>query len=186
MAMPVRSQLLGAFAAVAIAALAGGAWLVASPGRIEIAEGSLPLPPEPPRFAEGPEADRCLGLLRTDPEAAHAFARTWETQGGAEGAQHCAALALLAQGGIERAAEDLEALARRSGAGKAARAAVFAQAAQAWLMAAEPARAFAATTMALTLTPDDVELLIDRAAALGNMGRFREAVVDLDLSLIHI
>ena len=183
MAQSVRFLLLGAFAALALSALAGGVWLIASPPRIETAGASLPLPPEPPRFAEGPEADRCLGLLRTDPEAAHAFARTWETQGGAEGAQHCAALALLAQGGIERAAEDLEALARRSGAGKAVRAAVFAQAAQAWLMAGEPARAFAATTMALTLTPDDVELLIDRAAALGNMGRFREAVVDLDRAL---
>ena len=180
---PVRFPLLSAFAAVTLSALVGAAWLVATSPRIEIAEDALPLPPEPPRFAEGPEADRCLGLLRTDPEAAQAFARNWEAQGGAEGAHHCAALALLAQGGIERAAEDLVALARRSGARKAARAAVFAQAAQAWLMAAEPGRAFAATTMALTLTPDDVELLIDRAAALGNMGRFGEAVVDLDRAL---
>jgi tetratricopeptide (TPR) repeat protein len=183
MARPARFLLLGAFAALALAALLGGAWLVASPPRIETAEASLPLPPEPPRFAEGPEADRCFALLRTDAEAAQAFARDWEAQGGADGAQHCAALALLARGDIERAAEQLEALARRSGAGKAARAAVFAQAAQAWLMAAEPARAFAATTLALSLTPDDVELLIDRAAALGTMERFGEAVADLDRAL---
>jgi tetratricopeptide (TPR) repeat protein len=183
MVRPVRFLLLGVFAAVVLSALAGAAWMVAAPHPVETIEEALPLPPEPPRFAEGPEADHCLGLLRTDPEAAHAFARAWNADGGGDGAQHCAALAVLAQGEIERAAEDLEALARRSGAGKPARAAVFAQAAQAWLMAGAPARAFAATTMALALTPDDVELLIDRATALGTMGRFGEAVADLDRAL---
>jgi tetratricopeptide (TPR) repeat protein len=183
MVRPVRFLLFGVLAGTALSVLAGAAWLASAPAPVETAEDALPLPPEPPRFAESPEADRCLGLLRTDPEAAHAFARAWDTDGGAEGAQHCAALAVLAQGEIERAAEALEALARRSGAGSAARAAVFAQAAQAWLMAGEPARAFAATTLALSLTPDDVELLIDRAAALGTMGRFGEAVADLDRAL---
>lgn len=183
MQRPTRHLLLGAFAAATLAALAGAAWLVATPRPVETAEEALPLPPEPPRLADGPEADRCLGLLRDDAEAAHAFALAWEREGGSEGAQHCAALAILALGDPQRAAERLEALAARSRAGHAARAAVFAQAAQAWLMAGEANRAFAATTLALTLTPDDVDLLIDRAVALGTLGRYAEAVADLDRAL---
>lgn len=183
MARPVRSLLLGAFAAAALSALAGGAWMLAGPAPVETAGETLPLPPEPPRFVEGPEADRCIALLRTDPEAARNLARDWEKDGGGDGAQHCAALATLALGEVERAAEALEKLARTSRAGNAARGAVFAQAAQAWLMAGDPARAFAATTMALTLMPDDVELLIDRAVALGNLGRYGESVADLDRAL---
>jgi tetratricopeptide (TPR) repeat protein len=180
MARMARNLLL---AAVALTVLAGGAWLTAGPAQIETVEEALPLPPEPPRFAEGPDADRCFALLRTDPDGAGAFAATWESQSGGEGAQHCAALSVLALGDPDRAAERLEALAFKSRAGYAARAAVFAQAAQAWLMAGDPSRAFGATTMALTLTPDDVELLIDRAVALGNLGRYAESVADLDRAL---
>jgi len=176
-------MLLGAFAAAALSALAAGTWMVVRPATIETVEDALPLPPEPPRFVEGPDAERCIVLLRTDPEAARSFARDWDRQGGGDGAQHCAALATLALGEVEHAAEALETLGRTSRAGHAARGAVFAQAAQAWLMAGEPARAFAATTMALTLMPDDVELLIDRAVALGNLGRYGESVADLDRAL---
>lgn len=180
MRRPTRSLLLGALAAAAVSALAAGAWMAATPRPAGLAEEALPLPPEPPRLAEGPEAERCLGLLRADPEGAYAFAMRWEAQGGGEGAQHCAALAVLALGEPARAADLLERIAAASSAGHAARAAVFAQAGQAWLMAGEAGRAFAAATLALTLTPDDAELLIDRAVALGSLGRYREAVADLD------
>lgn len=180
---PARTILLGAFAAAALAALTATALITYAPRPASVAGDVLPLPPQPPRFAEGPEADHCFELLRTDPEAALTFATAWEQDGGGEGAQHCAALAVLAAGDVVGAANQLEQLAARSRAGHAARAAVFAQAAQAWLMAGEAYRAFAATTLALTLTADDVELLIDRAAALGTMGRFGEAVADLDRAL---
>ena len=180
---PARTILLGACAATALAALTATAWVAFAPRPVPLAAEALPLPPQPPRFAEGPEADRCFALLRTDPDAALAFATAWDQQGGGEGAQHCAALAVLAAGDVARAADQLERLAARSRAGRAVRGAVFAQAAQAWLMAGEAQRAFAATTLALTLTPDDVELLIDRAVALGTMGRHGEAVADLDRAL---
>ena len=183
MRRPSRTLFLGAFAAAALAALATGAWLALMPPPVDIAEEALPLPPEPPRLAEGPDAERCLGLLRADPESAHAFATRWEAEGGGEGAQHCASLAILALGEPLRAAERLERIASTSRAGNAARAAVFAQAGQAWLMAGEASRAYGAATLALTLSPDDAELLIDRAVALGNLGRYREAVADLDLAL---
>jgi len=137
-------------------------------------------PTDAPRLAEGAEYDRCLAMLRTDPEGARQFADSWEAADGGEGARHCAALALLALGETERAAERLEALAAQSNAAAAARAGIFAQADQAWMLAGQPSRAFAAATMGLTLTPNDTELLMDRAIALGSMKRYAEALKDLD------
>jgi tetratricopeptide (TPR) repeat protein len=159
-------MLLGGFAALLLAAAAGTAWFEAA------SEGL-------PRLAEGPQYEHCLGLLRQDPEGARAFAESWEPVGG-EGARHCAALALLALGETERAAERLEQLARGSGGSGAARAAVFAQAVQAWMLAGQTGRAFASATMGLTLAPADADLLLDRAVALGTMGRYAEALEDLD------
>jgi tetratricopeptide (TPR) repeat protein len=164
-------------------AATGGAWFFPlhsdelQPGEV------LPLPPESVRLAEGPEYERCLLALRTDPIGAMAFAEAWEATGGGEGAEHCGALATLGMGEPEKAAERLEALASHSRGSGPARAAVFAQAAQAWLMAGKADRAFAASTMGLTLTPTDVDMLIDRAVALGNLGRYNEAIEDLNQAL---
>jgi tetratricopeptide (TPR) repeat protein len=132
------------------------------------------------RLGAGPDYERCLGLVRTGPEEALVYAGGWEAAGGGEGAGHCAALSLLALGETERGAERLEDLARRSGADAATRAAVFAEAGSAWALAGEPDRAFAAATMALTLSPDDPALLLDRAVASGSAGRYAEALEDLD------
>lgn len=180
MRLPARPLLLGAVTAALLTALATGAWLVLPGSSDLVAEEVLPLPPEPPRLADGPEAERCLGMLRFDPENAYAYAMAWEVNDGGEGARHCAALALVALGEPRRAAERLEAIAGASLAGRPARAAVYAQAAQAWMVAGDSNRAFAATTLALTLTPDDTDLLLDRALALTTMRRHREAVIDLD------
>lgn len=175
--------ILGACVATALAVLAAGVWLALAPADIAPVEEALPLPPEPPRLADGPEMERCIALLRTDPEGARAFAVTWQADGPEEGAQHCDALAMLALGEPIRAAERLEVLASTSRAGNAARAAVFAQAAQAWLLAGDASRGYGAATLALTLTPDDADLLIDRAIALGSLGRYGESVMDLDRAL---
>lgn len=183
MRLPARTIHLGGFALATLAAVLVAGWMAFAPRAVQRAQDALPVPPQPPRFAEGPEADRCFALLRTDPDAALAVAAAWERTGGGKGAQHCAALAVLATGDVVRAAEQLEQLATRSQDTPSARAAVFAQAAQAWLMAGETQRAFATTTLALALTPDDVELLIDRAVALGIMGRHGEAVADLNRAL---
>ncbi|EHL96919.1 tetratricopeptide repeat protein [Acetobacteraceae bacterium AT-5844] len=145
---------------------------------------TLPLPPEPPRVAEGPEYEACLTLLRTEPEDAIAMAEALEQRGIAvEGARHCMALALLAAGEPERAAPRLERLASSSSAGALARAAIYAQASQAWTMAGEPGRAYAASTLALTLSPEDPALLVDRALAAASLGRYDEALLDLDHAL---
>ena len=63
------------------------------------------------------------------------------------------------------------------------RAAVLGQAAQAWMMADAPDRAFASATRALALTQDDADLLIDRAIAGLSLERYREAADDLSHAL---
>ncbi|MFL1461034.1 tetratricopeptide repeat protein [Roseococcus sp. DSY-14] len=165
---------------------AAGAWwaaprLAAPPERIVLgAPPDLPLPPEPPRIADGEEYENCLALLRRDVDEAQRFALAWEATGGGEGARHCLALATLGTGEPARAAERLERLAAGSRAGNQARAAIYGQAAQAWTMAGDGNRAFGAITLALTLAPFDTELLVDRSVILASRGRYREAMEDLD------
>jgi len=173
-----------------LAGAAGGAfWLLREPiaetARIANAPGleTLPLPPEMPRLADGPDYDRCLSLLRDDPDEAMQFAQAWDATGGGDGARHCIALAMLGLGEPDRAAERLERLGGSSRAGGLARAAVFGQASQAWMMAGDPNRAFGAATIALTLAPTDVELLVDRSVVLAAMRRYRESIDDLDSAL---
>ncbi|UFN47385.1 tetratricopeptide repeat protein [Roseomonas sp. OT10] len=178
---PLRRTLLGAFAAALLAASAGGsAWyLLHRPvAPLEGIEEALPLPPESPRLLESPEYASCLDQLREDPASALAFAEGWQGRGGGEGARHCQALAMAAMGEPERAAPRLEALAAQSAAGPAARAAVYDQAAQAWMAAGQPQRAYAAVTLGLAITPNDPDLLVDRSVAAGALGRFTEALAD--------
>ncbi|MGG5885826.1 tetratricopeptide repeat protein [Falsiroseomonas sp. HC035] len=170
-----RPLLLGALAAaVTLAGLAG--WMGVAPREALTAE-------TPPRLAAGPAFERCVGLLRRDPEGALAHAEQWAREGGGEGAAHCQALALLGLGQLEQAAQRLETLASQSRAANPARAAIYAQATQAWLLAGEINRAFASATLALTLAPDDVDLLVDRAVVHGNLSRYGEAIEDLDRAL---
>jgi tetratricopeptide (TPR) repeat protein len=167
----------------------GGAWWWTQPeatGPIPVPEASeevLPLPPEPPRVADSPEYEECLGKLRDDAQGALSYAEAWEARDGGDGARHCSALALLALGEPERAASRLESLAARAAASPGARAAVFGQAGQAWMVAGRAVNAHGAFTLALALTPSDPELLVDRAIAAGMLGRFADALADTDLAL---
>ena len=143
----------------------------------------LPLPPEMPRISEGGDYDRCLGLLRDDPEEAMRFAQAWDATGGGEGALHCAALAMIGLGEPDRAAERLERLAASSRGGSLARASVYGQAAQAWMMAGDANRAFGAVTLALALAPTDPDLMVDRAVVLAALRRYGDALDDLDRAI---
>ncbi len=136
-----------------------------------------------PRIAQGEEYDRCLGMLGTDPQGASAFADAWEATGGGDGATHCRALAEITLGAPEKGADMLEKLANASKGQAAARASLYGQADQAWLMAGEPGRAFGAATLALSLTPDDPGLLIDRSIAAASLERYDDAVDDLTRAL---
>lgn len=148
-----------------------------------LSEPVLPTPPIPSRIAEGEDYDRCLGLLSTDPAGANVFADAWEATGGGEGATHCRALAEITLGAPDKGAELMENLANNSHAQPVARASIYGQAGQAWLMAGEPGRAFGAATLALSLTPDDPGLLIDRSIAAATLERYDDAVDDLTHAL---
>jgi len=184
-----RIALLGAVLLLVLAA--AGAWWGWQTGSLaetdaapaDAGDLALPIPPIPPRIAEGPDYDRCLAMLAADPAGANAFADAWEATGGGDGATHCRALAEIALGEPDKGAELMETLARTSRGPAAARASIYGQAGQAWLMASAPGRAYGSATLALSLTPDDPDLLIDRSVAAANLERFRDAVDDLTHAL---
>ena len=148
----------------------------------------LVLPPvtaaDPPHSAEGDAEtyDRCMKLARQNPRQAQTLARAWLARGGAHPADHCAAVALIGLGKYQEGATRLQALAQAMimSAPVALRADVLDQAGQAWLLAGDPVRAYAAEGQAVSLRPSDPDLLIDRAEAAASAGYFDQAVADLD------
>ena len=144
---------------------------------------SAPPAAAPPRSAEADAAsyERCMQLARDDPAAGSELARNWHGSGGGHPAEHCRAVALIGLRQYKDAAERLEALAQAMVRAPAElRTEALGQAAQAWLLAGDPARAFAAGSSALALRPDDPELLLDRAEAAGLAGWYDTAAADLD------
>ena len=180
--------ILGGGVAVTLAAAVAGAWWMQGPGMPAeaasvVSNEILPVPPIPPRIAEGTDYDRCLDMLNADPAGARAFAEAWFATGGGDGAVHCLALAHVALGAPETGAELMDRTAGASKAPAAARASIHGQAAQAWLMAGDAGRAYGSGTMALTLTPDDADLLIDRSIASATQERYHDAIDDLTHAL---
>lgn len=124
---------------------------------------------------------RCMKLAKADPQAAQRVAQSWRARGGAHPADHCAAVALITLGRYQEGATSLLALAKAMTTAPAAlRADVLDQAGQAWLLAGDPVRAYAAAGEAVALQPSDPDLLIDRAEAADAAGYLDRAVADLD------
>jgi tetratricopeptide (TPR) repeat protein len=169
--------------------IAGGIWwLIPSSAPPDDVQTTLPVPPFPPRIAEGTVYETCLDTLAGDPTGAVALAETWQADGGGDGALHCRGLALIALGKPASGAELLEQVARQSTAPAMARAGVMGQAVQARLMVAQDDPAAAAkaaddASEALDLSPADSDLFIMRATAEGLLGRFNDAVDDLSSAL---
>jgi tetratricopeptide (TPR) repeat protein len=185
--MKPRAVIIAGVAALLLAVAATGAWREMRPapeaaGDAE-PDAQLPIPPVPPRIAQGDDYERCLAMLGTDPEGAQALAETWQTAGGGDGADHCLALARIELGDPQEGATLLERLAAASHGGGAARAVIYGQAAQAWLLTGDPAHAFAAGSKALALSPDDPGLLIDHAVAADGLQRWQDAIDDLTHAL---
>jgi Flp pilus assembly protein TadD len=185
--MNARAVIVVCLAALLL--VGGGAWWQLQPNEpppeTEAAEEeeALPIPPVPPRIASGDDYDRCLGMLAGDPQGAQTLAQAWQTAGGGDGADHCLALSRIALGDPEEGAAMLEKLAGTGHGSPSARVAIYRQATQSWLMAGDAARAFASGTLALALSPDDPDLLIDHAVAAGGVQRWQEAVDDLTRAL---
>jgi tetratricopeptide (TPR) repeat protein len=174
---------------VVVAGMAGALWWpTASPAPANEQLADLPVPPFPPRIAEGTAYESCLAELADDPTGAVALAETWQADGGGDGAVHCRGLALIASGKPASGADVLEQLAQHSTAPALARASVLGQAAQARLMVAQDDRsaadkAAADASQALKLSPLDTELFIMRATAEGLLGQFANAVDDVSQAL---
>ncbi len=186
--MNQRAALIGAGALLVLAAGGGAAWWTLFPSSpdTEIAEtdeAQLPIPPVPPRIAEGDQYESCLAMVPNDPAGAQSFAQGWQATGGGEGAAHCLALARIGLGNPAEGARMLLQLADSSHGAAVARATVYEQASDAWMMADEPDRALQAATLALTLSPDDPDLLIDRAATATTLQKFQMAIDDLTRAL---
>ncbi len=178
---------------VVLLAAGAGAWWArrATPDAPRADQGSaatadtapLPVPPVPPRIAQGADYEKCLAMLPNDPSGARDMAETWQAHDGGDAAAHCLALSKIELGDPQGGAQMLETLASDSHAPDPARAEVFDQADEAWLIAGDPARAYAAATLALTLLPDDVDLLVNHAIAAGALQRFADAQDDLSRAL---
>ncbi len=155
----------------------------AAPGGGAADDTLLPIPPVPPRIAEGRQYDACLDMLATDPSGAEALSASMAGAGGGEAAAHCHALAQVELGNTEAGAALLDKLATGSAAPAASRAVVFSQASQAWTMAGQEDHAYASASEALELSPDDPELRIGHAIAAVALHRPAEAEDDLTHAL---
>jgi tetratricopeptide (TPR) repeat protein len=152
-------------------------------GAVAAESARSPARPPAPRNAEADAAtyDRCLKLARQNPDAAKTLAQAWHGRGGAHPADHCAAVALVGLKQYKEAATRLEALAQEMTTAPASlRAEVLDQAGQAWLLAGDPVRAYAASGQAVSLQPNDPDLRVDRAEAAASAGYFDQAVAELD------
>jgi tetratricopeptide (TPR) repeat protein len=131
--------------------------------------------------AEAATYERCMKLARQNPDEARSLAQSWRERSGAHPADHCAAVALIGLKQYKEAALRLEALAQAMTTAPAGlRAEVLDQAGQAWGLAGDPVRAYAAAGAAVALEPKDLDLLIDRAQAAAGVGYYDKAVADLD------
>jgi tetratricopeptide (TPR) repeat protein len=179
-AKPRRGAARRAVAAVLIAlgAIPGAAAQAPAPALTNSPAGI------PGDAAEAQEYAACMDLARDDPKQAHETALAWRQRGGGDAATHCAAVALIGRGEYSRAAETMETLARTmTDSTVALRARLLGQAGNAWTIAGEPERAYAAQTEALGLNPRDPNVLIDRGITLTSTKKFWAALDDLNQAL---
>lgn len=144
---------------------------------------SLLLPLGPTKAREIDHAHQykaCMVLAKKSPEEGFESALNWRDLGGGDAAEHCVAASLISLGHHTEAAERLETLAHKPKQNPSVRAGLLAQAAQAWLLADQAARAEAVLTVAMKLTPDDSALYVDRAQARAALKDFQGALEDLN------
>ncbi len=120
----------------------------------------------PPKENTAQHYQQCVAAVSRNAEEALKQALSWKDHGGGAAAEHCAALALIALKRPAEAAVYLDNIAREATSSTPReRAALLDQAGNAWLLAGVPGNADSMFTAALTLTPNDVDVLIDRASA---------------------
>jgi tetratricopeptide (TPR) repeat protein len=163
------------------------AWLPHDPPEPPAADsgtGDLPVPPFPPRIADDDQYDKCMTMIADDPEGAEAIATSWQANGGGDAAIHCQAMAAIATGDPEGGAAMLEALAHNGKVVGLTQAVLLGQASQARSIAEQWDLAAKDATEALTISPDDSDLLISRATANDARDHETEAMDDLNQALL--
>ena len=137
-----------------------------------------------PRSAEARQYSACKALARQDPKAAHESALAWRKKNCGDAALHFVAVALLGLGHYDKAGPMMEELAARTdGSRVALKSGLLGQAANAWLITGQPQRAENLLTDALKLVPQDVEIMLDRSIARAALGKYWEALDDLNEAL---
>jgi tetratricopeptide (TPR) repeat protein len=127
------------------------------------------------------EYDACMTLAQRSPAEAYGSAKAWSEKGGGAAALHCGAVALINLGKFPESADMMERAGKMMETEKPYLAAqLYGQAGQAWTMANDIARALNAQNQALALSPDNADLLVDRAFSYRAAEDFRGAVADLD------
>lgn len=134
--------------------------------------------------AEEARLSQCLNMIEQDAETAYEDGLAWTYEGNRPAARQCVALALVALGHEDEGAARLEALANSADGGTIEQRAIYlAQSGNAWLQAGAPEAAEITLTNALKLSPDDADLLIDRAGARMMLEQWAHAIEDLDAAL---
>ncbi len=122
----------------------------------------------------------CLERIAIDNELAFEEAMIWQDDGGGRRAKHCVAMALYALGHEDEAANRLDNLAKASDGGTPSmRADFYSEAANFWLVANKPDRAYKSATDGLALKVDHLDLRIARARAYAMSGYYEYAEMDL-------
>jgi tetratricopeptide (TPR) repeat protein len=184
-----RNNVQRAFARLMPAALALSVLAAGPAGAADRKHPAKPEPQAAPADREAVnharESTACLKLAERAPDAAFDSALTWEDRGGGDMARLCQAMALFHQGQFQAAATRLEDLVPTLGSNTAEGASsLLARAGWAWLRAGNPDRAERAYGAALERTPQDPELLIDRAFARAEAQRYQDAVDDLNRAIV--
>jgi len=132
----------------------------------------------------------CLTAIADDPETAYETAMTWVGRGGGYRAQHCEAMALFTLGHEKEAGFRLDKIVAAFPAQTdpdldRLKVNYATEAAQAWLQAEYPDRAYASATRALEIEPHHVEARITRARIYFALDRFDDAETDLTSALSY-
>lgn len=125
----------------------------------------------------------CMALTTAHPQQAYDAAAAWIGKKGGPPAEHCQAVALVGLGRYAEAAQAMQTVATelaKINSSKNLAAHLYDQAGQIWILQGDPAQAIAASNAALEILPNDVDLVIDRAVALGAAERWWDALDDLN------
>ena len=124
--------------------------------------------------------EACLERIAVDADLAYEEAMIWRDDGGGRRAKHCVAMSLFALGHTEEAAHRLDTLAQAPDGGtEEMRISFYAEAANFWLMAENPKKAYESATAGLDMDKKDLALRIARARAYALFERYDYAEVDL-------